>query len=135
TKTPGEQDQDVVRITTNLVQVDVVVTKDGKQVKDLKAEDFDLFEDGKRQTITQFSYVSTALVKPAVESKPTSASPEKASYLSPSSPIAARRTIAFVIDDLGLSFESMALMRQRLPKLIAERVGPNDLVAVMRTGG
>src|SRR6185312_9843864 len=64
-----------------------------------------------------------------------SASPEKASYLSPSSPIAARRTIAFVIDDLGLSFESMALMRQRLPKLIAERVGPNDLVAVMRTGG
>jgi len=28
-----EQEPDVVRITTNLVQVDLVVTKDGKQVK------------------------------------------------------------------------------------------------------
>ena len=35
------QSDDVVRITTNLVQVDVVVTKNGKQVKDLKAEDFE----------------------------------------------------------------------------------------------
>ena len=43
---PAADDQDVVRITTNLVQVDAVVTKDGKQVTDLSAEDFDLFEDG-----------------------------------------------------------------------------------------
>src|SRR5437667_9117387 len=57
-QTPGDQDQDVVRITTNLVQVDAVVTKDGKQVTDLAAEDFELFEDGKPQSITNFSYVS-----------------------------------------------------------------------------
>lgn len=35
-------DDDVVRITTNLVQVDVVVTKKGKPIKDLKAEDFEI---------------------------------------------------------------------------------------------
>jgi VWFA-related protein len=134
-KPPAEQDQDVVRITTNLVQVDVVVTKDGKQVKDLKGEDFDIFEDGKRQTITQFSYVSHASLNPAGVPKTPSASPDKAVYSSPSAAVGARRTIAFVVDDLGLSFESMAMMRERLPKLIAERVGPNDLVAVMRTGG
>ena len=50
-------DQDVIRITTNLVQVDVAVTKDGKQVTDLKPEEFELFEDGRRQEITNFSYV------------------------------------------------------------------------------
>ena len=33
------QSDDVIRITTNLVQVDAVVTKNGKLVKDLKAED------------------------------------------------------------------------------------------------
>src|SRR6266853_1918992 len=55
---PAADDQDVVRITTNLVQVDVVVTKDGKQVTDLKPEDFEIFEDGKPQKITNFSYVS-----------------------------------------------------------------------------
>ena len=34
------QEPDVVRITTNLVQVDLVVTKDGKQITNLKPEDF-----------------------------------------------------------------------------------------------
>ncbi len=57
-KPSSDEDQDVVRITTNLVQVDVVVTKDGKQVTDLKPEDFEIFEDGKPQRITNFSYIS-----------------------------------------------------------------------------
>src|SRR5258708_23378368 len=55
---PAADAQDVVRITTNLVQVDVVVTKDGKQETDLKPEDFEIFEDGKPQKITNFSYFS-----------------------------------------------------------------------------
>jgi hypothetical protein len=45
----AQEPQDVVRISTNLVQIDVVVTKDGKQVKDLKLEDFELREDGRLQ--------------------------------------------------------------------------------------
>ncbi|HEX2270996.1 MAG TPA: hypothetical protein VHH35_15735 [Pyrinomonadaceae bacterium] len=45
---------DVVKITTNLVQIDAIVTRNGKQVKDLKPEDFEIFEDGKPQTITTF---------------------------------------------------------------------------------
>src|SRR5215210_4818654 len=53
------QDPDVVRITTNLVQVDVVVTKDGRQITDLKPEDFQILEDGRLQSITSFAYVST----------------------------------------------------------------------------
>src|SRR5450755_1813921 len=58
-KTPPPADeQDIVRITTNLVQVDAVVTKDGKPVTDLKPEDFEIFEDGHPQTITNFSYIS-----------------------------------------------------------------------------
>lgn len=52
------QSDDVVRITTNLVQIDVVVTKKGKPIKDLKADDFEIFEDGRPQEITSFVYVS-----------------------------------------------------------------------------
>src|SRR5205807_10089571 len=56
---PAEIDtQDVVKITTNLVQIDVTVTKDGKPVTDLRPEDFEILEDGKPQTVTNFSYVS-----------------------------------------------------------------------------
>src|SRR5688500_2513050 len=54
-----EEDQNsVVRISTNLVQLDAVVTKDGRVVTDLTPADFVITEDGKPQSITHFSYVS-----------------------------------------------------------------------------
>lgn len=48
-----------VRISVTLVQVDAVVTdKQGKQVTDLKPSDFEVFEDNRRQQITNFTYIS-----------------------------------------------------------------------------
>ena len=55
--------EDVVRITTNLVQVDTVVTdKSGKLVTDLKPEEFEIYEDNHEQKITNFSFVSSKLL-------------------------------------------------------------------------
>lgn len=63
---PG--DDEVVRITTNLVQIDAVVTdKNGKPVTDLRAEDFVILEDKRPQKITAFSYVSTDRVASQAE--------------------------------------------------------------------
>src|SRR5258708_25354663 len=60
-------DMPVLRVTVNLVQVDAVVTDSkGKQVTNLTAGDFELLQDGKRQNITKFSYVSTAAPTPAL---------------------------------------------------------------------
>ena len=51
-------DGDVVRITTNLVQVDAVITdKDGKLITDLKPEELQLLEDNRPQKITHFSFI------------------------------------------------------------------------------
>ena len=51
TQKPADVDaQDVVRITTNLVQVDAVVTRDGKYVTDLTAEDFEIYSLVRRST-------------------------------------------------------------------------------------
>src|SRR5437660_12784303 len=56
---PPVQDE-IVRVTTNLVQVDAVVTdNNGKPVTDLRAEDFEILEDGKPQKISNLSYIST----------------------------------------------------------------------------
>src|SRR5689334_896169 len=56
---PPPQDE-VIRVTTNLVQADVIVTdKSGRQVTDLRPEDFEVLEDGKKQTLSHFSYIST----------------------------------------------------------------------------
>ena len=53
--------QATFRAATNLVEVDVVVLdKDGRFVPGLTAEDLDVFEDGKRQTVQQFYLVTNA---------------------------------------------------------------------------
>ena len=127
-------DDDVVRITTNLVQVDAVVTKDGKAVTNLTADDFEIYEDGKKQTITSFAFISnvpaTTTAEPRAIEKPTEVGPTP--RLNRDNP---RRTVAVVVDDLGLSFESMVNVRSQLKKFITEELQPTDLVAVMRTSG
>jgi VWFA-related protein len=130
---------DVVRITTNLVQVDAIVTKDGKPVKGLTAEDFEIYEDGRKQPITSFAYISNVSGS-SIPAKTVAAAsqPDKVTAdAPPAEPIqqdVARRTIALVVDDLGISAESMGQIKKRLRKFIAEEMQPNDLVAVIRTG-
>jgi VWFA-related protein len=130
----AQEPQDVVRISTNLVQIDVVVTKDGKQVKDLKLEDFELREDGRLQQITNFAFVSLRSPSSDGTSK-TSPEVPASSPPQPPQPYDVKRTLAIVVDDLGMSFESMANLRQYLRKFVSEDLRPNDLVAIIRTGG
>src|ERR1700754_2755875 len=134
----SEQDKndDVVRITTNLVQIDAVVTKDGKAVRDLKAEDFEIYEDGRKQTITSFAYISNLPSVPNSVPPPTAG--KGAAGVPPPAPIqrdAPRRTVAIVVDDLGISAESMSHVRRQVRKFLAQELQPNDLVAIIRTAG
>jgi VWFA-related protein len=129
--------QDVVRITTNLVQVDVSVTKDGKPVTDLQPEDFEIFEDGKPQTITNFSYVSNVPGNAPLAAPPVAKSKDKTAPPIPPANVNLndqRRTIALVVDDLGMSFESMSRLRPQIKKFL-DTLLPNDLIAIIRTGG
>src|SRR5688572_24015351 len=132
--TPAAAQDDVVRITTNLVQVDAVVTKDGKHVRDLKAEDFEIYEDGRKQTITSFAFISNF----PNAARPVSPTAANTAGVPPAGPIqrdVARRTVAIVVDDLGMSAESMSHVRRQVRKFIAEDIQPNDLVAIIRTAG
>jgi VWFA-related protein len=132
-QTPAQDQEPVVRITTNLVQIDAVVTdRSGKQVTDLKPEDFEIYEDGRPREIKNVSFV---LLQPATPAAPArgdaTAAPAPPVQLRPEQ---VRRTIALVVDDLGLSFESMYFVRKSLHKFVDEQVQPGDLVAVIRTG-
>ena len=128
---------DVVRVDTNLVQIDVVVTdKNGKQVTDLKPEDFEVSEDGKKRQITHFSYIDA--VRAIANTDASSAPPESKEGAEPVKPARlkreqVRRTVALVLDDLGLSFESLGYARQAMRKFVDEQMQPNDMVAVLRT--
>ncbi len=136
---PAEEDgeDEVVRISTNLVQFDtVVVDKDGRQVTDLKPEDFEVLIDGKPQTIANFSYVSTESGTVSTQRVAPRAGPAVAGPPPPPvrlRPEQVRRTVALVVDDLGTSFESTAHVRRALKKFVDEQMQPGDLVAIMRT--
>src|SRR5215471_680782 len=130
------EDVEVVRITTNLVQVDAVIADNhGKLVTDLKPEEVEIFEDGHKQKITHFSF-SLSATTPAPQRVAKVAAPERTAPVVPPAPLRRediKRTIAIVVDDLGLSFESIAYLRGALKKFVNEQIQPGDLVAIIRT--
>ncbi len=132
TATPA--DNDVVKISTNLIQIDVTVTDSkGKPIPDLKPEEVEIFENGKRQKITNFSFVSNIQLK---TTKGAPADNKNSPLLPPPAvrPENVRRTIALVIDDLTLSFGSVSETRRALKKFVNEQMQDGDLVAIIRTG-
>jgi len=127
----------VVRVSLSLVQVDAVVTdKAGRHITDLLAADFQIYEDGRLQEITHCSYVALPrrVATPAPPAAPPGAPPP------PPQPTRirredTRRTLALVVDDLGLSFRSTIEVREALKKFVDEQMEPGDLVAIVRAGG
>src|SRR5437867_402229 len=129
---------DVVRISVTLVQVDVSVNdKKSRPVTDLRTQDFEIYEDGRRQQITNFSYISPERFAATEASPPAQSLIAKNAPLPPPvrlRPEQVRRTIALVVDDLTLTVESAPFVRQALKKFVDEQMQPGDLVAIIRTG-
>jgi VWFA-related protein len=108
---PVAAPEPVLRVSVNLVQVDAVVTDShGQQVTNLTADDFDIREDGRPQKITAFSYVKTAGPQPVRTPSATTVKGSIAPSIPPVPQLTAqqvRRTVVLMVDDLGLSLESM----------------------------
>ncbi len=104
TATPLNDEGDVVKISTSLVQVDAVVTdKNGTPVTNLTANDFEILQDGKPQKIADLSYVKrTVNTKAANQNQ---AAVNKTVKNSQPPPIASEhspefgRILTFVVDD------------------------------------
>jgi VWFA-related protein len=137
--TPTPPSDDRVVVTTNLVQVDAVVTdKNGKQITDLRPDDFELVEGGRTREIVGFSYVpltstatgtNTSAAK-TPERPQSQAVPPNLHALRPES---VRRAVAILVDDFGLSFEGMARLRTALEKFVSDQTEPTDVIAVVRS--
>jgi VWFA-related protein len=131
-------DDQEVKLSVSLVQVDAVVTdKQRRQVTDLKASDFEIFEDGVPQQVTHCSYVRTS----AATAPPSGPSgPGPGVRLRPDQ---VRRTIVFVVarflgdvddfDMVATANENAAAARNALTKFVDEEMRPGDLVAIVRS--
>ena len=129
---------DEIKISTTLIQVDVTVTdKNGNIVTDLKPEDFEVYENGKKQDITNFSFVSQGNKIAQADNKEKTNGDKKNILPIPSVRLQqeqVKRTYALVVDDLGINFENVSWVQRTLRKFVNEQMQDGDLVAIIRTG-
>lgn len=113
---------------SKLVVVPVVVRdKEGRVVTGLTRDDFKVFDQGRRQTITQFEEES---------GQPASQGPASAASQSTQGAPAANATLRFVaivFDDLNTSGEDMMHARDALSSLIASGLPAGERIAIFNS--
>ena len=128
--------EDILRITTSLVQTDIVVVdKDEHVIPDLKLDEFRVTDNGKRQDLKFIEFVSPDSA-PRVEGKLAIAGqPVEADAARNLSAGELRRVFAFVVDDLTIPFEDVTNVRKLLNDFVDNQMREGDLVAIIRVIG
>ncbi|MFZ0640420.1 MAG: VWA domain-containing protein [Candidatus Acidiferrales bacterium] len=114
-----------VRVQTNAVQVGVVVRDSkGQVVSGLKPEDFAVYDNGKKQTLSQFSIETHTLRTAVSQAEPTATTDLEAQQ--PEKP----RYVALYFDDLNTQFGDMRHVQLAAENFIRTGIGPEDQVAL-----
>ena len=112
------------RAGTALVLVDVVATRaDGNLNRDLKRDDFVIFEDGKPQEVLQFQVVDLESIAAETTDPP-------GVFSNRAEPGA---VFALVLDDMNVDARHTALMQTTARRFVDEQVRSGDYVGVVRT--
>ena len=123
--TAGQASQPVFRAGVELVTIDVVATtRDGNPITNLKAEDFELYEDDVRQEIRTFEFINFS-------------SPPRLPELPPGVATNAMEPggiFTVVLDEIGIQVDDVQAVRRAAQRFFAETLQPNDHVAVVRSG-
>ena len=136
TPQPQDDEDDVVRITSELVQTDVVVIdKEDRIVSDLKLSDFEVYENGKRQDLKFMEFVSVAGDRRTEGTRPGPGLPESARIERELTSRDVRRVIAFVVDDLTIPYQDAVTVRNVIRDFVDNKMEQGDLVAIVRTIG
>ena len=117
------------KVEINYVEVDAVVTdRDGRFLANLGAEDFEIFEDGKRQSVASFGLVDIPLEKAdAPLFAPRAAEPDVFTNERPFD----GRVYLLVLDDLHTDASHTPLVRAAARRFVETQLGANDVAAVL----
>jgi VWFA-related protein len=122
---PPSQGQPTFRSSTALVEVDaIVLDKDGRFATGLRAENLEIFEDGKPQKIEQFYMVShdrgaRSDMIGTVDTQPVHP---------------AQRVFVLLFDEGHLANESLMRVKEGAAQFIRDRMGPDDVAGVFVNG-
>ncbi|HVQ15757.1 MAG TPA: VWA domain-containing protein [Vicinamibacterales bacterium] len=133
-QTPAPQaDQPPVsfRVEVNYVEVDAVVTDaQGTPISNLTKNDFEIYEDGKKQDVSTFSLVNIPIERaerPLFASAPVEADVQSNDHVE-------GRIYLLVLDDVHTDLTRTPRVKAAATRFIETNFGTNDLAAVVYTG-
>ena len=119
------------RVEVDYVEVDALVADaQGNLVSDLRAEDFEVLEDGKPQKVSAFSLVNIPIeraVRPLFATRPIEADVQTNDHVE-------GRIYLMVLDDVHTDFTRTPRVKAAARRFIEQNFGTNDLAAVVFTG-
>jgi len=137
---PEEEAQDFFldTVDVNVVNVDVYVTdKQGDPVTGLTKDDFEVFEDGRPMTISNFYAIEDRQVKheAASAAEPDAAAPEAPAAVAPAAeaglPEEQRLSLIVYVDNLNIRPHNRRRVLQDVRSFLRHELGPQDRVMLV----
>ncbi|MEN6605502.1 MAG: VWA domain-containing protein [Bryobacteraceae bacterium] len=119
----------VIRVTTRLVTVSVVVRSKGHPVTDLTARDFEVFDRAKSQKIAFFAMNSAVSATSAATQKPKNVFTNRGE----AQPEAPSTATVLLVDGLNTEFQDQAFARDHLRRFLAG-MNPSERIAIYALG-
>ncbi len=118
----AQDDDDVVRLASTEVLLDVVVTDSrGRPILDLKPDELEVTENGDKQTVTSFGLVQVGAAAATRTTVPASLV---------ESPFRDYNLIIIVVDRTSIRQLNLREVNRAAQRFVNERLAPHDLVAV-----
>jgi VWFA-related protein len=130
---PAAPQTPTFKVEVEYVDVDVLVTdQQGRFVRDLTRDDFQVFEDGRPQTITNFSMIDIPVE--TAERPLFAAEPIEPDVRTNERPFDGR-VYVMILDDLHTEALRSQRVKTAARQFIERNLGANDLMAVVHTAG
>jgi VWFA-related protein len=130
---PDDQQPTVTfRVEVNYVEIDAIVTdSQGRFVRDLAKDDFEIVEEGKPQNLSVVSLVDIPIERPdAPLFSATTVPPDVRSNKKEFN----GRVFVLVLDDLQTHFARSVRVRAAAKLFVQQYLGENDIAAIVETG-
>src|ERR1700691_1688551 len=121
----AQMPEPIIRTTTRLVQINVIATKGGAPVPGLKKEDFQVFDNGKRQEIRQFSEETRAILPSVAAPLPQGTFTNQLEQRS-GTPAA---VTAILLDGVNTRFSDQTPARKQVVQFL-KQIQPEDRIAI-----